>query len=309
MVYSAKSDSTGTMSQFTRRKRITITTGGTSTPANYQAKVTVAYDSIMQTAFQDIRFNTKSGGYIDYWIESKTDSVTADVWIELPDAITDPGSDYVWMYYGNTSLTSGSSGTNTFLFFDDFADGEYTTNPAWTYIDGTVSAANFYLATTGEAYATGGNIKIASTIVTAVWEYKFQLTNTAIGNFVMFTPIWVSVGNFYYLWIHQNGTMNFRLVSGAIQSTIIASTWTADLNWHKAKITRNSSGYFEIFLDGVSKGTVTNTTHTTSAEMRVGNVGNLQTNTDDIRICNYIANEPTSSIGTAQHQRRTPQFL
>ncbi|MCK4919255.1 MAG: DUF2341 domain-containing protein, partial [Candidatus Pacebacteria bacterium] len=99
-VYTAKSD-ISTDSQFTNRKLITITTTGTSTPVNYQVKVTVPYDSDMQTDFQDVRFNTTAGTYIDYWIESSTTSTTADIWLELPDAIADPGSDDIYMYYGN----------------------------------------------------------------------------------------------------------------------------------------------------------------------------------------------------------------
>ena len=40
MVYSAKSDDSNTVSQFTRRMPIKITTNGTSTPTNYQQKLT-----------------------------------------------------------------------------------------------------------------------------------------------------------------------------------------------------------------------------------------------------------------------------
>jgi len=108
--------------EFSNRKEIIITTNGTSTPANYQVKVTIPYESEMQTDFQDIRLNTDSGGYIDYWIESFTASTTADVWLELPDAIThpSPGSDTIWMYYGNGVLGDGGDIGDTFIFGDDF---------------------------------------------------------------------------------------------------------------------------------------------------------------------------------------------
>ena len=120
MPYSAKSDDSGTINQFTRRKEVIITTGGTSTPADYQVKLTITYESEMQADFDDLRFNTLSGGYIDYWIESYTASTTATVWVELPDAITHPGNDSIYMFYGNTSLQSESNGTDTFVFFEGF---------------------------------------------------------------------------------------------------------------------------------------------------------------------------------------------
>jgi len=45
---------------------------------------------------------------------------------------------------------------------------------------------------------------------------------------------------------------------------LIDQSWTIDIDWHTAKITRDANGIFEIFLDGVSKGTVTDTDITTT---------------------------------------------
>lgn len=131
MVYLALSDDSSTESQFTRRKKITITTSGTSTPVGYQIKFTIDFESEMQADFEDIRFNTQAGEYIDYWVESYTASTTAIVWVELPDAITDPGSDYIWMYYGNISLSDGSDVGDTFVFGDDFPGSSLDTGK-WT---------------------------------------------------------------------------------------------------------------------------------------------------------------------------------
>ena len=141
MVYTALSDDISTLSQFTRRRAITITTGGTSTPVNYQVKLTITYESEMQADFDDLRFNTKAGTYIDYWIESYTALRSAIIWVELPDAITDPGSDYIWMYYGNTSLSDGGVGTDTFL---SHFDGDST---GWTEVD-----PNSHIASLGDMY-------------------------------------------------------------------------------------------------------------------------------------------------------------
>ncbi|MCK4883883.1 MAG: hypothetical protein KAS30_03375, partial [Candidatus Diapherotrites archaeon] len=60
--YSAKSDSIGTVSEFLRRQSLTITTTGSTIPANYQVKVTVPHKLAMNMNFSDLRFNTSTDG-------------------------------------------------------------------------------------------------------------------------------------------------------------------------------------------------------------------------------------------------------
>ena len=112
-----------TPNTFTNRKAITISHSGVLT--DYQTKLTIAYESEMLSNFDDIRFVTDSGAHVPYWIESKTDSTTADVWIksDLSD-----GDTTVWMYYGNDGLSSGSDDTDIFLTATGGAittDGDY----------------------------------------------------------------------------------------------------------------------------------------------------------------------------------------
>ena len=97
------------------RKPVTITTTGTSSPANYQPLLNISYESEMQADFDDIRFTNLSDGEIAYWVESKVDSNYALVWVKLSDPITDPGSDTIRMYYGNANASDGGSTTDTFI--------------------------------------------------------------------------------------------------------------------------------------------------------------------------------------------------
>lgn len=120
MTYSAKSDLSGTISQFTRRKGIIINSG--SSLPSYQIKLTISYEPSMQTDFRDIRFNDISGNYCSYWIESKTNSSTATVWIKI-DLVT--GSNTAYMYYGNGSITSASDGNNTFIQYHGAATSPF----------------------------------------------------------------------------------------------------------------------------------------------------------------------------------------
>ncbi|MCX6791075.1 MAG: DUF2341 domain-containing protein [Candidatus Gribaldobacteria bacterium] len=119
------------------RKPVTIdNTSGTSTLTNYQVKVTVLYDSKMQSNFNDIRFTDLDGTtLLDHWLEVSTSSVSATFWVEVPN-IAATSTKTIYMYYGNSSATSTSNGDNTFEFFDDFENydvGNLVVNPGqWT---------------------------------------------------------------------------------------------------------------------------------------------------------------------------------
>ena len=84
------------------------------TLTDYQLMNTTTYDSDMQADFDDLRFTNESGTLIPYWIESKTDSVSVDIWLKIPSISTTEGAT-VWMYYNNSAASSASSGDNTFI--------------------------------------------------------------------------------------------------------------------------------------------------------------------------------------------------
>jgi hypothetical protein len=122
-------------SSYPKRKSINISSSEALT--NFQVSLNIAYDSDMQADFDDLRFaaNDKTT-LLSYYIESKTDSSTAKVWVKVPSLAT--GSNNIYMYYGNASATSASSGTDTFDFFDDFNTGS-SPSSHWTVVEGSWS--------------------------------------------------------------------------------------------------------------------------------------------------------------------------
>lgn len=110
---------------WTRRKRVRVMNNATSTYTNVQVKIPVAYDADMKSDFSDLRFTDNSGTTsIPFWIAEDTiSSASTTVWVKVPSL---PASSYadVFMYYGNSgAANTGTSGTSTFKFFDDFEDG------------------------------------------------------------------------------------------------------------------------------------------------------------------------------------------
>jgi len=120
------------------RKPIALNVSTGDTPENYTVSFNITYDSDMQTDFDDLRFIKFSDNSteLDYWIENKSDSSWATVWLELRDNITTTNQTLAWMYYGNATATSNSNGTNTFDFFDGF-----DTFSGWTGDTGDYAAA------------------------------------------------------------------------------------------------------------------------------------------------------------------------
>ena len=100
-----------------KRKPVVITNTG-SALADYQQLITVSYDTNMKTDFSDIRFRLADGTELPSWIESKTDSATADFYVKVPTA--PPGDTIIYCYYGNTTASDVSNISNTFAYADDF---------------------------------------------------------------------------------------------------------------------------------------------------------------------------------------------
>ena len=82
--------------------------------------------------FSDVRFTEGDGTtLLGYWIEDYTENDSATVWVNF-STISTSGTDF-YIYYGNPNASPISDGDDTFIFFDDFDDGEIDTNK-WTEI-------------------------------------------------------------------------------------------------------------------------------------------------------------------------------
>ena len=107
---------------FGYRKRVRVVNADALSYATTAIKVTVAYDSDMQTNFADLRFTTGDGLTIaPHFIEKVTASTEAIVWVKVQSL---PATDTtnLFMYYASSTATTTSSGTSTFAAIDDFED-------------------------------------------------------------------------------------------------------------------------------------------------------------------------------------------
>ncbi len=116
----------------TYRKKINISAGN-GTGTDYQVRIRVGQsagsinydvqlDDKCQPDFDDIRFTSNDGTtLLGHWLESvsgTTPDSTAIFWVKVKADLNTAQSIYI--YYGNSKAASGSSGNDTFDFYDDF---------------------------------------------------------------------------------------------------------------------------------------------------------------------------------------------
>lgn len=193
-----------------------------------------------------------------------------------------------WLNNATFNCTGDQLGT-----FDDFTDGNYTANPAWTVQSGGWDASLFYLK--GVDGINDEKISVESYQSYGTWEFQYSFevatTNAFVRFFIMMSPDNANPGGAttdgYYIWVDGGGTttdFQFRRMDNGVPTTLITYDWIPGTAWHTVKVTRNMSNQFEVFYDGSSIGTVTDATYTSSAYMGIWTTGNIAN--DDHKIDN-----------------------
>lgn len=118
---------------WTKRKAVTVTNTGAEL-TNFPVQVDITYDADMQADFDDIRFtNSDEVTLIGHWFETKVDSTSATIWVEVP-TIPASAAATIYMYYGNAAAADGGNGANVFEFFDNFT-GSTIDTAKWDITD------------------------------------------------------------------------------------------------------------------------------------------------------------------------------
>lgn len=218
----------------------------------------------------------------------------------LPTALT--GNQAFWLDGNNTNIgatkTSGTITRNWFLI-DDFADNELTSNPAWINNGCTVSG-NAIHAGSGVSSGSGAAVALATT-GTGSWSFRAEFgTGTKYVRFMDTIPDTApnfASGQGYA--ILYSSTFGFSLTrfSGFSEATIISLPFAG--GFHDYRITRTAAGLFTVYIDGVSVGTGTDNTYTSSSYFVVGNNG---PSGSDVAVTNIYYSQQvwTSTTGTAE---------
>lgn len=138
---------------------------GTTTDMQVRVDVDTASlisEGKLQADCGDLRFvDTDQETQLNYWInEGETatscDATSTETWVKVPEL--KPGTSTIYIYYANPSATQGSDCVNTFMFCDDFNDGDAE---GWTEVSGVWQATSsaYYQSsdTTSELYTVNGD--------------------------------------------------------------------------------------------------------------------------------------------------------
>jgi hypothetical protein len=267
------------------RQRVRIENTTATAFATTTVKVVVAYDSAMQSDFDDIRFTTNNGVTpVDYWIERYTASTEAVVWVEVPSMAANTYTT-VFMYYGNSSSTSSSSPSSSFSFVDDFEDNNITeysgdtslfqtdTNPVYggTY---ALEAQNKSGRTTDGIYRTGTQTAQGSIIR---WR---QYVDTSAGSSDEGCTLFGLQSNQnlnYGVCLELYGTDRIALSrdidDNDVSGTVMASTTvTYTTGWYEVEVDWQTSNRMDVYLYNPS-GTLVATTSATNSTYTSGGLG------------------------------------
>lgn len=266
---------------------------------NFQTLVSVTYRSAMRADFSDLRFaDSTTGAELPYWIESYTASASANVWVKTSTNNT------TYMYYGNSSATSSSNGSNVFAFFDDFSG----------------SLANWSTNVSGGATVATGSGLITHTSPKATYGVSSMYTTSAIsGSYrVRFrkkmnpnaSVSYVDVGNtsLATYQMNTNDCVNSEFHTGGYNTgdcgVNTVSPRTDDNVWHNVDITYTPTSA-TLSIDGAASGILSGS-FDSSIKIGAGtdncpwkgSDGSLQFDYIYARL--YAATDPSVSVGSEQ---------
>ena len=227
----------------------------------------------------------------------------ANFWIKT-DVPSSDGKD-IWMYYGNESLSDGSDGEDTFIFFDDF-EGTSVDNTKWdeTITNVTTSTDQAFRGTKSAKFTTTGDLKKTLTasndIIIEYWAYYPNTVNSAI-----YPLLHGDATHAAYVALGVSAANNIEYYNGSTWidtgSDISISSWNkwsfSDFDW--------TNHTFDITYDGVlaenDADCRTNTSYTDILRLLSGGYSQY---IDCFMTRKYTDNPPTISVKNEEYQRR-----
>ena len=278
------------------RMKINVTDNSGSGLADYQILITLNPETFNYSRADangdDIRFtlynySASTESELSYWIEEWNASGTSRIWVNVT-YVPASGTSTLYMYYGNEYAALKSSGTSTFIFFDDFESYvPWTENGLWH--------------TTGKKFASENSSK---------W-YGQEATNNydtgAANSGSLISPEFQASGNeILELWFWREVEI---FSSGGYDRTAIYDS-TDNSTWNQLWYNDSSdpSGSTWKFLS------VPMTSNARYIRFYFDTVDNLYNNywgwfIDDVRVRKYVNPEPAVNMGAEESQQSWADYF
>jgi|GEM_PF-2258819 len=310
-------------SSWNYRKPITINnTGNSNTLTNYQVLVNIDNTNTnfwnnVKSDGGDVRFtnNADPQEELNYYMQKWDYSgQSAKFWVEV-DSIASSSNTTIYMYYGNASASTTSSGTNTFVFFDDFEDGNingwntYSSGQVQIY-NGGADGSSYSILKTSNNDPNGGY----ATFSPALSEYELIWWGNRINNNGGSQNRWGVEDSNYNGYGPQltkpSGTGNMNIEtrssgSGGNGDVASATGVSKSANtWYEHKFRRYGNGNFVFELYDSSGNLMqsvsgTDTTYTGPFD-RILIHGGYEFLSDEFRLRKYSNPDPSTSVGSEE---------
>ena len=221
--------------------------------------------------------------YLNSTAMSHTDTTQADFQagtLTAVDATTEPGKLKMRWYK-----------------LDDFEDGDFSADPAWTSVD-RYGATGTWAVVSGEARAQsnalGQFLTTPFSAATGTWEFRakssdiysvspnrysrpgffFCANGSPTAPFPGAPFYWDGcITNSYGVTLANDSQILLSKFVGTAQTDLATASYTPSTSYFTIRVTRSSAGVIKVYLDGVLKISVTDTTFNTSALISLYQIG------------------------------------
>ena len=278
---------------------------GGGAQAYYPVRLLVPYDSDMNIDFSDIRVvENETYGFIPYWIENKSDGEWCMLWFNATYIPANSWcNDTYYLLYGNPLASDASNGDATFIFFDDFEDGDVS--------DWTIQSGGAFEASTAQVKSGSYSGREYSSTDDAVSFHSFgnQLNDIMIE--LDYRPTKVS-DHHNRINIGTDGSNDILLVAGSSDATFRyfnpnrVDMRNFDTQWYKIQVlAKPSQNKASVWIDGTLE--IDNDGVFGDISGGVNSIGfsqyyeDSEEFVDNIFIRKYASPEPSAQLGAEQN--------
>ncbi|MEA3281956.1 MAG: DUF2341 domain-containing protein, partial [Euryarchaeota archaeon] len=253
------------------------------------------------TRFTYYNSTTGTETEIPFWIESwNSTAETSTTWVNVT-SLANNANTTIYLYYGNTSASSASNGTNTFEFFDDFEifnAGDWAKENSDSTLsqesDPAISGRGQVLKYNGNGWHAFKKTTYTFTNGTIHFEFYRPSSNAEI-QFCWRIANISDINRNFYEFVEKYECLKFqKFVNNTESKNIHTKGITCLANtWHNSKIVANGSS-IKYWVDGTENLSFSDT------EFSSGNLGGrckCDMYLNDIFVCTYASSEPTVNIG------------
>jgi len=256
--------------------------------------------------------NTRADGFDAIFVNSSEDTILESyrlTWVNDVNAIylveiPSMENQTIYLYYSNAGA-SDDSNSSVIDLFDDFSDGDYSSNPTWTVANRTWSAATGKLISDVSADPQ----IYSSNVITDYTQIRLSFDiNSGTSSFADF---WLSgvnnIGTPAYVIRQGTNGLGFDDYNVSYRLIFLDSTINTSNEYLNIQVTRDKKGLWRVFYNGSLVGSDINTAYNDLASFALYTGSTASIGYDNIRFWSSTeTNEPEYSIGSAQTSAVSP---